>query len=765
MASTKTLLYYGALLRGVGEIVHRNSDSQQPPGVLGAEFISSKVASSNPLFGGEDGLRLLEQVRYQHVKELGLTSGVSDDSLAYINCFANTITMGEECDLSSSRPTDRNAKLRKIFNTLRGRHDDGVIEHDDYSTILKALCDGLACVGISDREVNSVIDLMERTTSAVPASLSANGLTDVSVYDHVRTTAGVAACVFDYLNERGVTSYRKALFEPDDDVDPRETPMFLLYSCDMSGIQSFIYSISGSGALKQLRARSMYLELLLEHIADELLERLGLNRANLLYTGGGHAYMLLPNTDRTTEALGRFDDELRSWFLKQYLTDLYVASAWVTCSANDLANVGPDKRRYATLYHRLSRGLSEAKAARYDARTIRKLNFGKLEAYDRGRECSECHRSDLRIDQDDKCTVCAALGRISRSLVDKDVFAIESEGAHEGGRVPVDSLALPFGYRLRMYTHEWYAAHRPDAHRTYAKNGVVLPGVNATNIWMGDYAAEVGAEGIAAYAGRSATLNTEETGLGLRRLGVLRADVDDLGATFVSGIPDERMSISRTSTLSRALSYFFKYKINEVLRAGDYQVQIIYSGGDDLFVIGNWSDVISAAVDIRKALDTYTGNGVLTISGGIGMYGATYPIARMAKETGELEDAAKDHPQGRKVKTKNAIALWSADTVFGWDEFIDVVVPRVQEVREMFEGNQKGSSFIYRLIALLRSFDSVASAPRLAYLLARSFEDDGSRGSESSRRLYGWAQDPHERRCLIAAMEWYVCSVREGSEQ
>ena len=42
---------------------------------------------------------------------------------------------------------------------------------------------------------------------------------------------------------------------------------------------------------------------------------------------------------------------------------------------------------------------------------------------------------------------------------------------------------------------------------------------------------------------------------GIKRLGVVRA-IDNLGATFISGIPEKYNSISRTATLSRQLSLF-----------------------------------------------------------------------------------------------------------------------------------------------------------------------------------------------------------------
>jgi CRISPR-associated protein Csm1 len=111
--------------------------------------------------------------------------------------------------------------------------------------------------------------------------------------------------------------------------------------------------------------------------------------------------------------------------------------------------------------------------------------------------------------------------------------------------------------------------------------------------------------------------------------------------------------------------------------------------------------------------------------------------------------------------TKNAVSLWSMRTVFGWDEFINTVQARLAEIAEVFDHNEKGKAFIYKLISLLRNTADSISAPRLAYLLARSFEDDKERGEQASKMFYDWAMDEHERRYLIAALEWYVYSIRE----
>ena len=118
---------------------------------------------------------------------------------------------------------------------------------------------------------------------------------------------------------------------------------------------------------------------------------------------------------------------------------------------------------------------------------------------------------------------------------------------------------------------------------------------------------------------------------GIDRLGVLRADVDNLGAAFTNGFVREReenvvdrnryLTLSRFATLSRQLSMFFKHHINGLLRGqtaleglslkpdlagGRKKAVIVYSGGDDMFIIGSWNDVIELAVDLRHAFRIYT---------------------------------------------------------------------------------------------------------------------------------------------------------------
>lgn len=761
----KVALYYGSMLHDIGKVIYRGSSEKGTHSKLGAEFIS-ELSSENESFSGEAGRQIVEQIRYHHAKELRSAQSLKEGSLAYITYFADNISAGmdrkNEGDESEPASFDRSAKLRKIFNIVRGHRDDNTIEHADYNTIRVQLKKNLSAIGVSSDELNSLLNLLEATTSTIPSSTNLRELVDVSLYDHARTTAGIAACLYDYCIDRNIGNYREAFFSASSRQRWHDE-MFLLYSCDMSGIQDFIYGISGSGALKQLRARSFYLELLLEHIVDELLSRLKLCRANLLYSGGGHAYLLLPNTDSVKARIQEFSNEIASWFIENHTIDLYLASAWVECSPADLANDCEDKQRYPNLYRELSEKLSAAKAHRYDSETIRLLNYGIDGNGVHDRECTECRRSDVSLDADGRCPLCASLATISKHLVKNDVFAIIQDDSNLGyARRP--HLALPCGCSLVPMSREEYLAKHPAVRRLYTKNSWDMGIGLATHIWMGDYTSDADDDDrFNTYASCGITL---EDGKGLKRLGVLRADVDDLGAMFASGIPGNKASISRTATLSRALSFFFKHEINEILAKRSYRVQVIYSGGDDLFIVGNWSDVIYAAIDIRQALDEFTGNGSVTLSAGVGMFVQTFPLARMASETGELEEAAKQYRKGdASTPTKNAIALWTDDAIFSWDEF-NAVIGRMQDIQKMFAKYEKGKAFIYRVVDLLRDYDEAISAPRLAYLFARSFEGDTANrgdalGDVYAQKLYAWAIDDQERRTLICALEWYVCSTRE----
>lgn len=310
--------------------------------------------------------------------------------------------------------TNSNLPQSSVFNLLNNRN--GKLAHEltcferinipgqnkkvsglEYNEMLKKFKDGIREVAFTTDYINSLLELMEATLSYVPSCTNANEIPDISLYDHSKTTAAIASCIYEYLNALGKNDYRNILYENGKDFYKEKA--FLMFSFDISGIQKFIYTISSKNALKMLRARSFYLEVLSEHLIDRLLINCGLSRANLIYSGGGHCYILLPNTEKVKKEIDNFLKTVNRWLIEKFGNSLYVAVGKTECSANDLMNTCADDNSkkaeatndyppYKDIFVRVGREQSRSKLNRYDAYDIRRMN--NLPAGEIGRECRVC---------------------------------------------------------------------------------------------------------------------------------------------------------------------------------------------------------------------------------------------------------------------------------------------------------------------------------------------------------------------------------------
>jgi CRISPR-associated protein Csm1 len=202
----------------------------------------------------------------------------------------------------------------------------------------------------------------------------------------------------------------------------------------------------------------------------------------------------------------------------------------------------------------------------------------------------------------------------------------------------------------------------------------------------------------------------------------------------------------------------------------------VYSGGDDLFVVGAWNDCLELAVDINEAFAEYTQN-TLAISAGIGIFNHSYPLQRIAEITGNLEDSAKG-------AGKNKVALFETDNVFEWSSLKQSVIEeKFRPIIKFFKGNdERGMAMVYKILAYLYEIGDKDGEPiniaRLAYLLARlepqyidgmdknMFFEKKAKYATSSRNLYDWAMgDSNSRKELISALFLYVYMQRKNKKE
>ena len=757
MKKEKIDLFYGALLHDIGKVIQRATGERKKHALVGADWFD-EIA---------DNQVISDQIRY-HMANYQ-SDKLSNDHLAYITYIADNIASGvdrrqsnEESDEeASAKIWDTYTNQADIFNVFGAQTDKRYFKptvlnlksepnfasetyepfsKGDYAAIVTRIKNELAEFEFNQAQIDSLLNLFEATLSFVPSSTNTKEIADISLAEHSRLTAAFALAIYDYLEDKGRHNYKEDLFTKASAFYEEEA--FLLASFDLSGIQDFIYNIATSGAAKQLKARSLYLDFMSEYIADSLLDKLGLNRANLLYVGGGHAYFVLANTEKTVETLVQFEKDFNQFLLANFQTRLYVAFGWGSFAAKDIMSELNSPESYRQVYQKASRMISEKKISRYDYQTLMLLNRGGKSSE---RECEICHSVENLVSYHDQkvCDICRDLYQFSKEIAHDHFIITENEG------LPIGPNACLKGLAFEKLSQESFS-------RVYVKNDYKAGTVKATHVFIGDYQCDE----IYNYA----ALSKNENGLGIKRLAVVRLDVDDLGAAFMAGfsqqVNGQYSTLSRSASFSRSMSLFFKVYINQF--ASDKKLSIIYAGGDDVFAIGSWQDIIAFTVELRQNFIKWT-NGKLTLSAGIGLFADKTPISLMAHQTGELEEAAK-------VNEKDSISLFSSDYTFKFDQFItNVYDDKLEQIRYFFNHqDERGKNFIYKLIELLRNYESEEkmNVARLAYYLTRLEEltdkEERDKFKQFKKLFFKWyTNNESDRKEAELALLLYVYEIRK----
>lgn len=510
---------------------------------------------------------------------------------------------------------------------------------------------------------------------------------------------------------------------------------------------------------------------------------------------------------------------------------LYLAIGCEPLCANDLMAESDTVHHKKNIFRSVSEKVSMAKLSRYGPDILTELfdeNSNVNRVGQGTRECGICHISTDRLSSYkgnrpnagtdiQACEVCNGLYDLGKALIDdkRSVFAVLSEKAEGLDR------AIPISACSGLC---WLTAASPDdlkqwaeagiLKRIYDKNGSYTSSFMTSRLWVADYAAKNEIGKVLDF-NELAESSGDKTGKGIKRLGVLRADVDGLGAAFIAGFihkenknPEAYATLSRYAALSRSMALFFRKIIKGICKkelpegikpfylfedkdGEPRKIHVVYSGGDDLFLVGAWDDLMGFAVDLKRVFSVYT-NGKLTFSAGLGLYSSTYPISRMAEVTGELEELAKNSPG------KNSIALFGSGTeyhrneknsgaaekenaaVYTWDEFIEKV--HGEKIKFLMEhmlldginGNNKrndrisaGKSLLYKLMNLLQgAAGDRMDLARFAYTLARlrPKEKELQPCYEKVRgRFYQWAVK-EERKELVTALQFIIYRMRDKEE-
>lgn len=405
MGSIETLVK-GALLHDIGKVVYRSGKVSEDAATAGATFLRSYTQQDE----------IVQCAQYHHKKQLESVN-VSDDSFVYLVHEAIQLTSGDDYhEFEEGNPTDRQyfdstLPLTSVFYTFAGKKSESprsyelcsfdlmkdmnypievkkntkidkknskthkgcltdeksMASRQAYVDLYNTLKQSFDAKSIDAMTVNELLQTYENSTSYVPVDIRRQKHSDVSLYMHSKLTAAIATSLKLYYDDQGLYNYKEYFFTNIKESRNREA--FMMISADISGIQDFIYTVPSKGALKSLRGRSVYLEILLESVIDSLLEELNLTRCNVIYSGGGHFYILAPNTESAKEVVVDTQDSVNTWLLKHVGTKLYIAMGTASCSGRDLR----DGKMQHKLFADASRNADNSKMTRYNEKTLQDL--------------------------------------------------------------------------------------------------------------------------------------------------------------------------------------------------------------------------------------------------------------------------------------------------------------------------------------------------------------------------------------------------------
>jgi len=507
-------------------------------------------------------------------------------------------------------------------------------------------------------------------TFAIPSATAMGTMPTVSLYDHSRSSAAFAAALWQYHeNDDGATLNTK---------EGWEEKKFLLIQGDFWGIQKFIFSGSEENSrhiAKQLRGKSASVALMSELAALKVVDALGLSITNIVQNIAGKFLIVAANTAKNRDVLEKIENELNAWFLENSYAEAGIVLSKVSASCNDMSH-----KNLAPIMGELAGETELKKSRKFDLNKLETSVFYDYLSKMEGKEpCVACGIHPAEPINDGECELCGFLTWFGKKLASphtRHLYIYRQKAAFD-----------IFGYEVDFFYD--------DNRELVTKWDITLPnesGKRFEGVAIRTLKAYIPVD----HEGKPLEFSEiASSGTGQKALSAFKADVDNLGALFLEKLPLRgEMSFARYNMTSRLIDHFFSVETPYFCTTKFRHVYTIFSGGDDLFVIGPWDVIERFAVELKQRFDRYfiTEESDMTFSAGVVMVHDKTPVTFIAQES---EDAL----ERMKTDGKNGVRIF--DNSVKYIDFIDLM-----ELSETLDIERKklnvSTGFFYSLSQLAR---------------------------------------------------------------
>lgn len=481
---------------------------------------------------------------------------------------------------------------------------------------------------------------------------------------------------------------------------------------DISGIQPFIFDIPSRKAAKELKARSFFLQMITDAVTQYIGEEYGVSHHHVVVNTGGNFSILVPALEDHAAYASRIRKKISTWLQKERF---HVAVAF---SEPFEASLLQD---FGTMRHSVMEAIGQEKQRKRSALEASVLfePFSTPAPTDFSPLMKELvHAKGYRwVRGAPQPEAVPSSSNSAESWSDK-LHALGSGWEWEF------QTATPEVFFNKTQTHQevrFAVKDVPIWKKSLLDDPVVQPLIAAQKQKEAERAIQKN-EPISAYADPNTVI---ELGMlaqmakcrtGTDNIAVLKLDVDDLGALFMSHrIEKSTGSLSSShrehvldkSVRSRAMQWFFEGYVNTLLGESfcaepfpaTYRDQLypIFAGGDDSFLVGAWDAVLDFAHLMQKAFTRFTQNPDVTLSAGVVMVHAHFPVYQFSNMAEAALENAKRYPDA-KQPTKNAISIFGH--VLSWEDY------------------KKAHVLKNKLVAAVKTTDSRAILERIQLLVA-----------------------------------------------
>ncbi|WP_299453035.1 hypothetical protein [uncultured Microscilla sp.] len=484
-------------------------------------------------------------------------------------------------------------------------------------------------------------------------------------------------------------NYKKSLLQLfGNSRQPIKTPHYLLKG-DVASVQSFIFSVQTKSAAKTLKAKSFYIQALTELCVHFILNKYLLPVSQVIYNGGAVFYILIPQSKVDDGWFENLQKDIAQALL-QVPHDPNIHLGQVELTPNDDIGEKWEELNQALL-------LNELKPYLGMHQEIFKP-FGFEADYNKAWKAFTEHFVK------------------SKPVID---------GFNIVQQVQQGKLFAKFGYEL-----DHKSVTNSETLDIDVKNTVL----NKLPLWNTQVLAEY-----ADVVGKIKTKHTDdpeyhlpknnniidfeamslfaERRTGTAKLAVLKMDIDNLGTYF-----RKQTQLENAQKLSSAFGWFFQTRIYDFLDVNipgsedryRENIYIIFSGGDDCFLVGAWDAVFEFAPMVQQEFQKFQkglrdlmkglSDKCITLSAGLLMIDEHFPVSRFAELAEEAIDAAKTYQTTKETKpSKNKVCVFGE--VISWKDL--TTVKELTGILKNLVAEEKSRSILERVKRSATGYESL----------------------------------------------------------